>query len=125
MLNYLRDGHRKMARVTHLSRFPVDSAFYLEVVDVSDILLRYHARPKGREGIHVLSEIEKAGFHLLSLDVTRGYVVKDGEARDRLPRALFGQVLGLLSDDHGQFNLVVKLFCVSGADYLAFVADYR
>src|SRR2546422_3528522 len=124
MLNNLRDGHRKMARVAHLSWFPVNSAFYLEFVDVLDVLFRYHARPKGRKGIHVLSEIEKAGFHLLSLDVTRGYVVKDGEARDRLPRVLLGQVLGLLADDHGQFNLVVKLFCVSRADYLAFVADY-
>src|SRR2546422_8179735 len=124
VLNDLRDGHRKMARVAHLSWFAVDSAFYLEVVDVLDVLPRYHARPKGRKGIHVLSEIEKAGFHLLSLDVACGYVVKDGEASDRLPRALFGQVLGLLADDYGHFDLVVKLFCVSRADYLAFVADY-
>src|SRR2546425_9058668 len=123
MLNDLRDGHRKMARVAHLSWFPVDSAFYLEVVDVFDVLLRYHARPKGREGIHVLSKIEKTGFHLLSMDVTCCYVVKDGEARDRLPRALFWQVLGLLADNHGQCNLVVKLFCVSRLDSPTFVAD--
>src|SRR5438034_11776977 len=113
-----------MARVAHLSWFAVDSAFYLEVVDVLDVLPRYHARSKGRKGIHVLSEIEKAGFHLLSLDVTCCYVVKDGEARDRLPRAVFGQLLGLLADDYGQFDFIVELFCVSRADYLSFVADY-